>query len=129
MTVDFKLWQWNEHFLTQTNICFTNYKCWAKNPSLNVPLFNVTWKQVGSKRRMLKAPPLKSLYLHFSVIKCHCCTYDDNIGPILKKLSFALSGLCWSWYILLILHLSGIKHNYQKILSAICHFQTYFQTF
>ena len=39
---------------------------------------------------MLKAPPLKSLDLHFPVIKCHCRTYDDNIGPKLKKLSFAI---------------------------------------
>ena len=30
---------------------------------------------------MLKAPPLKSSDLHFSVKKCHCQTYDNNIGP------------------------------------------------
>ena len=41
---------------------------------------------------MEKAPPLKSLDRHFSVIKCHCWTYDDNIGPKLKKLSFAILG-------------------------------------
>ena len=41
---------------------------------------------------MLKAPPLKSWDLHFSVIKCHCWTYDDNIGPKLKKPSFAILG-------------------------------------
>ena len=42
---------------------------------------------------MLKAPPLKSSDLHFSVIKCHCWTYDDNIGPKFKKPSFAILGL------------------------------------
>ena len=42
---------------------------------------------------MLKAPPLISSDLHFSVIKCHCRTYDDNIGPKLKKLSFAILGV------------------------------------
>ena len=41
---------------------------------------------------MLKAPPLKYTYLHFSVIKCHCLTYDDNIGPKIKKSRFALLG-------------------------------------
>ena len=41
---------------------------------------------------MLKAPPLKSSDLHFSVIKCHCWTYDDNIGPKLKMPSFAILG-------------------------------------
>ena len=40
----------------------------------------------GAKR------PLKSLDLHFSVIKCHCWTYDDNISPKLKKPSFAILG-------------------------------------
>ena len=36
---------------------------------------------------MLKAPPPPSYFLdlHFSVIKCHCQTNDDNIGPKLKK--------------------------------------------
>ena len=38
--------------------------------------------------RMLKAPPLKSSDLHFLVIKYHCRSYDDNIGPKLKKLLF-----------------------------------------
>ena len=33
-------------------------------------------------RRMLKEPPLKSSDLHFSVLKCHCQTYDDIIGHI-----------------------------------------------
>ena len=28
--------------------------------------------------RMLKAPPLKSSYLHLSVIKCNCRTYEKN---------------------------------------------------
>ena len=42
---------------------------------------------------MLKAPPLKSLDLHFSVIKYHCWTYDDNISPKLKKQSFAILGV------------------------------------
>ena len=41
---------------------------------------------------MLKAPPLKSLVLHFSVLKCHCQTYDHNIGPKFKKLRFAILG-------------------------------------
>ena len=41
---------------------------------------------------VLKAPPLKSSDVHFSVIKCHCQTYDDNIGPKLKKPSFAIFG-------------------------------------
>ena len=41
---------------------------------------------------VLKAPPLKSSDVHFSVIKCHCQTYDDNIGPKLKKPSFAFLG-------------------------------------
>ena len=35
--------------------------------------------------RMLKQPALNSSDLHFSVIKCNCWTYDDNIGPKLKK--------------------------------------------
>ena len=40
----------------------------------------------GLKNRwVLKAPPLISSDLHFSVIKCHCWTYDANIGPKLKK--------------------------------------------
>ena len=30
--------------------------------------------------------------LHFSVRKCHCRTYDENIGPQLKKPSFAILG-------------------------------------
>ena len=42
--------------------------------------------------KMLKAPALKSSDLYFSVIKCHCQTYDDIIGPKLKKLSFAILG-------------------------------------
>ena len=42
--------------------------------------------------QVLKAPPLKSSDLHLSVIECHCRTYDDNIGPNLKKLSFAILG-------------------------------------
>ena len=41
---------------------------------------------------MLKAPPFKSLDLNFSVIKCHCWTYDDNIGPKFKKPRFAFLG-------------------------------------
>ena len=41
---------------------------------------------------MLKAPPFKYSDLHFSVIKCHCRTNDDNIGTKLKKLSFAILG-------------------------------------
>ena len=41
---------------------------------------------------MLKAPPLKSLDLHFSVIKSHCRTYDDNIGPKFKTPRFAILG-------------------------------------
>ena len=32
------------------------------------------------------------LDLHFSVIKCHCQTYDDNIGPKLKKPSLNILG-------------------------------------
>ena len=42
---------------------------------------------------VLKAPPLKSSDVHFSVIKFHCWTYDDNIGPKLKKPSFAILGM------------------------------------
>ena len=41
---------------------------------------------------MLKAPPLKSLDLHFSVIKFQCRAYDDNIGPKLKKPSCVILG-------------------------------------
>ena len=41
---------------------------------------------------MLKAPPLKFSDLHFCVIKCHCRTYDDNIGPKFKKPGFAILG-------------------------------------
>ena len=47
---------------------------------------------LAQKRWVLKAPPLKSTDLHFSVIKCNCRTYNDNIGPELKKLSFAILG-------------------------------------
>ena len=51
------------------------------------------WASTGGKQgRVLKAPPLKSLDLHFLVTKCHCQTYDDNIGPKLKKPSFAFLG-------------------------------------
>ena len=42
---------------------------------------------------MLKVPPPKSLDLHFLVIKCHCWTYDDDIGPKLKKPIFAILGI------------------------------------
>ena len=42
---------------------------------------------------MLKASPLKSLNLHFSVIKCHCRTYYDNISTKFKKPSFAILGV------------------------------------
>ena len=42
---------------------------------------------------MLKAPPLKSSDLYLSVIKCHCQTYDDNIGPKFKKPSYAIFGV------------------------------------
>ena len=53
----------------------------------------VTWKEIEVECYwMVKAPPLKSSDLHFSVIKCHCRTYDDNIGPKLKKRSFAILG-------------------------------------
>ena len=38
-------------------------------------------------RRMLKAPLLK-----FSVIKCHCRTYDDNMGSKLKKAELCYFG-------------------------------------
>ena len=41
---------------------------------------------------VLKAPPFKSLDLHFSVIKCHCWIYDDNIGSKLKKTRSAILG-------------------------------------
>ena len=41
---------------------------------------------------MLKASPFKSSNLHFSAIKCHCRTYDDNISPKFKKPSFAILG-------------------------------------
>ena len=44
------------------------------------------------KRWMLKAPPPKSPDLHFSEIKCHFRTHDDNISPKLKKPSFAILG-------------------------------------
>ena len=37
--------------------------------------------------------PLISPDLHFSVIKCHCQTYVDNIGLKLKKASFAILGV------------------------------------
>ena len=36
---------------------------------------------ICSNRGMLKTPPLISSDLHFSVFKCHCRTYDDNMGP------------------------------------------------
>ena len=42
---------------------------------------------------MLKAPPLKSSDLHFSITNCHCQTYDDNIGYDWKKLSSAILGV------------------------------------
>ena len=42
--------------------------------------------------QMLKASLLKSSDLHFSVIKWHCQTYDDNIGPKFKKPRFAILG-------------------------------------
>ena len=32
-----------------------------------------------------KSTPSYSSDLHFSVLKCHCWTYDDNVGPKLKK--------------------------------------------
>ena len=33
----------------------------------------------------VRAPPLISSDLHFSVIYCHCRTYDDTVGPKLQK--------------------------------------------
>ena len=46
---------------------------------------------------MIKQPGLIFLDLHLWVIQFNCLTYDDNIGPKLKKPNFVLSGLCWSW--------------------------------
>ena len=46
----------------------------------------------GSHWGMLKAPPLISSDLRFSVIKCHCWTYDDNIGPKFKKADLCYVG-------------------------------------
>ena len=47
----------------------------------------------GKVWQMLKAPPLKSSDPHFLVIKSHCQTYFDNIGPKFKKPSFAILGV------------------------------------
>ena len=59
------------------------------NPIYNIACINITSVLFG---QMLKAPPLKSLDLHFSGIKCNCQTYDNNIAPKLKKPSFAIFG-------------------------------------
>ena len=37
------------------------------------------------ERWMLRAPPLISSDLHFSVLYCHCRTYNDTVGPKLQK--------------------------------------------
>ena len=41
-----------------------------------------------ASRKMLKGPGLKLSVLHFSVIKCKFQSYDDNIGPKLRKPNF-----------------------------------------
>ena len=83
---------------------FSLYICWK-----GAFLTFYTWKAqfvsdltkwIELPWRMLKAPPLKSLDLHFSVIKCHCQTYDDNIGPKLKKAELCYFGgilHLWGW--------------------------------
>ena len=42
---------------------------------------------------MLKQPGLISSDLHILVIKFNCQTYDDNMGPKLKNLSFVILGV------------------------------------
>ena len=44
------------------------------------------------KWQMLKGPGLISSDQHLLLVKCNCRTYDDNIGPKLKKPSFEILG-------------------------------------
>ena len=39
-----------------------------------------------------KSTPSYSLDLHFSILNCHCWTYDDNVSPELKNLWFVILG-------------------------------------
>ena len=52
---------------------------------------------------MLKQPALISLDLYLSVINCKCWTYDDNIGPRIKK-----AELC---------NIVGVKFIYLEMLT------------
>ena len=75
-------------------------------------------------RRMLKAPPLKSSDLNLSVQKCHCRTYDDNIGPKLNKPSFAILGVYNITFIG-----SMLKHHCRIFLSGFQPFSNIFGTY
>ena len=96
-----QLWSGQISFQLQLKNCYSNHS----------KLQHLTW-------RMLKAPSLKFLNLHISVIKCYCRTYDDNIGPK---------------------YLSGIQHHCQPFfighiplstfLFILEHFQTHFRTY
>ena len=44
-----------------------------------------TRHELHKSRRMLKGPALKSSDLHLPVIKFKFRTYDDDIGPKIKK--------------------------------------------
>ena len=46
----------------------------------------------SEKGQMLKAPPIISSDLHFSVLFCYCQTYVDNIGQKLQKPRFVTLG-------------------------------------
>ena len=52
-------------------------------------------KKTGSGR-LLKQPGLKFSSLHISVIKCKFWSYDENMGPKLKKWSSLFWG-CKKW--------------------------------
>ena len=65
---------------------------------------------------MLKAPPLISSDLHFLVIKCHCPTFDDNIGPKFKKSEVCnIGGIQYVQKI----SLMGIDPRFVRIISQI----------
>ena len=68
-------------------------KIFWKRRKLSFRLVNLLFAQflkLSFIGRMLKAPPLISCDLHFSVLYCNSGTYDDNIGQNFQKPSFAI---------------------------------------
>ena len=101
--------QWANHWATPTPLCNIVYpRKFIVESKYKKPLFpehkkfslcSCSWQQnLHLQWWMLKAPSLKSLDLHFSVLQCHCGTYDDNIDPKFKKAKLCnIGGVQYVW--------------------------------